>query len=230
MTPDNGVVRANQDTYGLPAVLADARIGELPAGTNLLISGPSRTQKRKLALDLLSSGAGMEQPAILISTDSSANSVIEEFEAALEGQMPPTYVVDCTGNTDTETLPGDVHVEEVGSAGDLTGIGVALSECMRVIGDDAAGGLRIAHISLSTLLQYTSAERVFEFCHVISGRISAAGYLGVWTLNTDTHDATVVNTLRGRFEYVAEIRENDDGTLEMRVLGGEDDWRQWRAL
>lgn len=229
MTP-NGVVRANQESYQLPAVLGDARIAELPAGSNLLIAGPTRTKKRRLALDMISGDVEREQAAILITTDSSANRLVDEFAGALDGDLPPTYVVDCTDSTDEGRLPDGVHLEQVGSASDLTGIGIALAKCMRAIGDDAASGLRIAHISLSTLLQYTSDERVFQFCHVISGRIAAAGYLGVWTLNTDTHDATTVNTLRGRFEYVAEVRERQDGTREMRILGGEDDWRKWRAL
>lgn len=230
MSPTDRVVRAEQETYGLPQVLADARIKELPAGTNLLIAGPTRTRKRELAMDMLSAGAEMEQPAILISTDSSADRVLAEFGDALEGELPPTYVIDCTDSGVPDDLPSEVHVEQVGSAGDLTGIGIALAKSMQAIGADAASGLRIAHISLSTLLQYTSPERVFEFTHVISGRISAAGYLGIWTLNTDTHEATTVNTLRGRFEYVAEIRETEEGAREMRVLGGDEDWRQWRVL
>lgn len=230
MSTGSGITKATQDTYDVPEVLADARIDALPAGTNLLIAGPTRTKKQVLALDVLAADDGVNQPAILVSTDTSANKLLEQFQTALDGDLPRTYVVDCTGNTDTAALPSGVHVEEVSSAGDLTGIGVGVAKSMQAIGDDAADGLRLAHISLSTLLQYTDENRVFEFCHVVSGRIAAANYLGVWTLSTDAHDPTTVNTLRGRFEYVAEIREADDGHRDMRVLGGPDEWRQWKAL
>lgn len=229
MSQQESAVAAREDSYALPAPLADVRIDELPAGSNLLVAGPTRTKKRSLALELLARGERKHQPAIFVSTNKPANRLVEEFEAALDGRMPPTYVVDCTGSDLPGDLPDPVHVERVSSPGDLTGIGVGIAKSMRAIGDDARDGLRLAHMSLSTLLQHTTDDRVFNFAHVVSGRISAADYLGVWTLDTDSHPQTTVNTLRGRFEYVAEIRETDDGGREMRVLGGPDDWRSWTA-
>lgn len=231
MSQMENAVKATQEAYTLPETLADARIDELPAGSNLLIAGPTRTKKRALALDLLAHGERKHQPAILASTNKPAGRLLEQFESALgTGGMPPTYVIDCTGSDPPSDLPAGAHVERVASPGDLTGIGVGIAKSMQAIGDDATDGLRLAHMSLSTLLQYTTEARVFNFAHVVSGRIAAADYLGVWTLDSDSHEQTTVNTLRGRFEYVAEIRELEDGSREMRVLGGPDDWRSWVTL
>lgn len=230
MSPVGKAVEALREVYELPEPLGDHRFREVPAGSNLLLAGPTQTRKRTLALELLSYGGRRQQPAILVTTDKPANRLLEEFEDSIEGDLPACYVVDCTGSATSVDASGAAHVESVSSASDLTGIGVGIAKCMQVIGDDAADGLRLAHISLSTLLQYTSQERVFEFAHVVSGRISAAGYLGVWTLHTDSHDVTTINTLRGRFEYVGEIRELDDGTREIRVVGGPPEWREWRSL
>lgn len=223
-------VQAIRDVYELPEPLADERFSELPAGSNLMLAGPTQTNKRSLALDMLSYSGRKVQPVILVTTDRPVNRLLEEFEAGIEGDLPPSYVVDCTGSGSGGDTSRAAHVERVSSARDLTGIGVGIAKCMQVIGDDAADGLRLAHVSLSTLLQYTAEDRVFEFAHLVSGRISAAGYLGVWTLNTDTHEETTINTLRGRFEYVAEVREADDGSREIRVVGGPAEWRVWRPL
>lgn len=230
MSPAGNAVQAIREVYELPEPLGDHRFTELPAGSNLLLAGPTQTNKAGLALEMLSYGGRQRQPAILVTTDTPVDRLLANFEDYLVGDLPECYVVDCTGNAASAETSRAVHVETVSSAGDLTGIGIGIAKCMEVIGDDAADGLRIAHISLSTLLQYTSEDRVFEFAHVVSGRISAAGYLGVWTLNTDTHEETTINTLRGRFEYVGEIREADDGSREIRVVGGPPEWREWRPL
>lgn len=230
MSGMENAVRATQETYSLPEPLADARIDELPAGSNLLVAGPTRTQKHALALDLLAHGERKHQPAIIVSPNVPANRLLQQFEAALASEMPPTYIVDCTGSEPPADLPGLAHVECVSSPDDLTGIGVGIAKSMRAAGEEAADGLRLANMSLSTLLQYTTEDRVFNFAHVVSGRITAADYLGVWTLDTDSHEQTTVNTLCGRFEYAAELRETGEGAREMRVLGGPDEWRSWVTL
>lgn len=230
MSQSGNAVRATRETYELPASFRDERFRELPAGSNLLLAGPTKTAKRDLALGLVSHGGRERQPAVLVSSDRPVNRLLEQFEASIEGALPPSYVVDCTGSASLGDTSSAAHVERVASAGDLTGIGVGIAKCMKAIGEDAAQGLRVAHISLSTLLQYTTEDRVFEFAHIVSSRISAAGYLGVWTLDSDSHPETTVNTLRGRFEYVGELRQSQGGTREKRVVGGPDEWRQWRPL
>lgn len=222
-------VRAIREVYELPEPLGNERFRELPAGSNLLLAGPTKTNKRNLALDLLSYGGRQQQPAILVTTDKPVHLLLEEFGASMEEDLPPCYVVDATGSGQGGNTSPAEHVERVSSAGDLTGIGIGIAKCMQAIGDGASDGVRLAHVSLSTLLQYTSEDRVFEFAHLVSGRVSAAGYLGVWTLDTDSHEQTTVNTLRGRFEYVGEIQEEGSG-LEIRIVGGPDEWREWRPL
>jgi archaellum biogenesis ATPase FlaH len=82
-------------------------------------------------------------------------------------------------------------------------------------------------LSLSTLLQYADSQRVFNFLHTITGRVSAADYLGVATLDPTTQNPKETNTLTSLFDAVVELREADDGTREMRVVGLPDVPRTW---
>lgn len=48
--------------------------------------------------------------------------------------------------------------------------------------------------------------------YIFTNRVSETVGLGVFTLYDDTHDARTVNTIRGQFDGVLELRERDDGT------------------
>jgi hypothetical protein len=41
----------------------------------------------------------------------------------------------------------------------------------------------------------------------------------LYTLDNDTHDPQVVNTITGQFDGAIELRETDTGELEFRVRG-----------
>lgn len=115
----------------------------------------------------------------------------------------------------------------VGSPGYLTGIGVGIVKCTRDIGGEVDAGLGLSVLSLSTILQYANNQRVFNFLHTITGRVSAADYLGVATIDPTTQNTQEVNTLTSLFDAVIELREADDGSREMRVVGIPDVPRTW---
>jgi len=66
-------------------------------------------------------------------------------------------------------------------------------------------------LSLSTMLRLTDADRVFNFLHVLTGRISAAGYLGVFALDPTVHDERTVNTIKAQFDGAIRLRQDSDG-------------------
>ena len=99
----------------------------------------------------------------------------------------------------------------VGSPGDLTGVGMAVSEWLADREGDPAieNGAVVSLGSLTVLLDHVTLDRAFQFLHVLSGRVSHAGALGYYYLDPAEHDRRTVATLETLFDAVVE--HGDDG-------------------
>ncbi|MFB6270594.1 MAG: hypothetical protein ABEH83_11655, partial [Halobacterium sp.] len=80
------------------------------------------------------------------------------------GDVPATWFVS------TEQHPDSVR--GVTDPGDLTGVGIAVSEFLDGLPADATPAVCVD--SLTTLLQYSSPERTYRFLQVLCGRVLAA--------------------------------------------------------
>lgn len=210
---------ADLDAYDLGDVLPHD-VDSLPAGTNLLLSGPVMTGKGELALDVLRTGAAGGESAVVVSPDRSAERIVDGF-----GETERLWVVDCSGSSGTSFEDSD-RVTYVSSPGDLTGIGIGIAKATRRIGPEVRNGLRLSVLSVSTLLQYVDQERVFNFLHVLTGRVSAGSYLGVYAIDPTAHEQATVNVITSQFDGALDVREGDDGR-ECRLRGFPDVDREW---
>jgi len=203
---------ARSDRY----LLADALpvdIDGIDPGMNVLVSGPPMSGKRRLVFDILAPGIDDVDPVVVMTTDDPAARIRAQFEDRNVRFDPASFrVVDATG------APGDDDpaVHRVASPADLTGMGVEFTETIDGMG--TPDRLRLGFVSISTLLQYVDAERAFSFLHVLSRRASAAGYLGVYSIDPTTHEERFVNVVTSIFDAAIEIRERD-GVRELRVRG-----------
>ncbi len=199
--------------------------GAVDPGTAVLIAGPPMSRKRKLMLRLL--GQAAEQQAAIVTTKLDADRMAAEVGAHWPLDEWAISYVDCVsrqrgGGGDAES------VEYLTSAADLTGIGIALSGFMQAAYhettvDRAAVGLH----SLSTLLMYADLRRVYQFLHVVTGRVSSSAFVGAFTLDTTGADESR-SRLEGLFDGLVELREGEDGP-ELRTRGAVDGPRQWTA-
>lgn len=228
MTSIGRATRSEVPAYDVSS-LAGERFGTVPSGSNVLIAGPSMTGKSELALNVLAPRG--KHKAVLVTSDQPAARILDRIEG-LEGAVDTesVCVVDCSGSASRGSFGETAGVKHVSSPSDLTGVGMGIAKCTNEIGTAARDGLGLGVLSLSTLLQYSSERRVFNFVHVMTGRVAAADYLGIWTVDTTSHDEQTVNTIRGQFDYVAEVRDTESGERELRMLGGENDWRTWEAI
>lgn len=188
-------------------------VGDLDPGTNLLVSGPAMSGKRQLVFDLLApDGVGID-PIVMMTTDDPTARIRTEFKDRGVALDPGTLrIVDASGAPVDE----DDLVYRVSSPADLTGMGVAFTEVVDGMG--TPDRLRLGFSSISTLLQYVDTERTFSFLHVLSRRASAAGYLGVYSIDPTTHEDRFVNVVTSIFDAVVELREAD-GDREIRIRG-----------
>jgi KaiC/GvpD/RAD55 family RecA-like ATPase len=212
---------ARADRYPLADTLP-VDVDGLDPGTNVLVSGPPMSGKRQLVFDLLAPETVPADPLVVMTTDDPASRIRTEFDDRDVRFDPASFrIVDATG------APGDSDpsIHRVSSPADLTGMGVAFTETVDQMG--TPDRLRLGFVSISTLLQYVDAERAFSFLHVLSRRTSAAGYLGVYSIDPTTHEDRFVNVVTSIFDAAIEIRE-DEGDRELRIRGLSDVAPEWQ--
>lgn len=197
----------------------------LDPGTSVLLAGPAMTGKRRLMFALV--GGSRDEAAILVGTKHDADRFRRDFTDALpEPAGWDVRVIDCvTKGRGMRRVSDSETTKYVTNAGDLTGIGIATSGFMREF-YHADVEARFGLHSLSTLLMYADLQRVFQFSHVMTGRMSTSGISGVFSLDTTSRDSESLDVLKGLFDTLVEVRDTDDGP-EVRVRGGDFGPRQW---
>jgi KaiC/GvpD/RAD55 family RecA-like ATPase len=191
----------------------------LDPGTNVLVAGPVMTRKRRLMLRLLAAARPAERGTVVATTRTSADRIVREFRT-LTGEVPDDRlsVVDCTGVQALSSRAGSApNRRHVGDPGDLTGIGMGLTEFMRRYYHDV-GAARVGIHSLSTILMYTDFRRLFRFLHVVTGRVDSSGFVGVYAVDDAALEARDRDVLLQLFDTVVETREGAAGR-ELRVRG-----------
>ncbi|MFC6732198.1 MULTISPECIES: recombinase RecA [unclassified Haladaptatus] len=179
-------------------------------GSNILITGPPLSGKRQLALNILSQGIEDEEGAIVVSTKESGERIKQEYEAT-HGPVGdrPLGIVDCVTKhqglgpaTESQTL------KFASSPGDMTGIGIKLSEILEhFYRDRNVQHNRVLLHSLSTLVIYSNLQTVFRFLHVFTGRTQSADALGIYILESTAHDEKALSTLAQLFDGVIETTQ-----------------------
>jgi KaiC/GvpD/RAD55 family RecA-like ATPase len=228
---DDGLQTAETESksYRIGDAIPVPGFDTVPSGTNVLVSGPPMLGKQRLALELLAVGSQTEH-AITVTPDTNGTRLRQAYRSVRNANAGRFHVIDCTGATGKGSMNDTRSMKYVSSPGDLTGIGMGIVKCTRDIDSEVERGLRLSVLSVSTLVQYANSQRVFNFLHTITGRVSAAGYLGVTTLDPTTHDAQDVNTFTSLFDAVVELREADDGSREIRVVGWPEAPRTWHEF
>ena len=190
---------------------------DLPVGSNVLVAGPALTGKRRLMLDLL--GGAPDRASILVTTKKSAARMRAEFAEGRDVANWRLGMVDCVTRQRAVGRVADTDaVRYVSSAADLTGIGIATSGWMQEFyHDDDRRRARLGFNSLSTLLMYADFRRVYQFVHVITGRVDSSGFAGVFTMDTVSDDSEFLPKLKQLFDAMVEVREDP---RELRVRGG----------
>lgn len=214
--------QTTRDRYAFEALPLEP----VEAGTNILVTGPSLGGTRQLSLQLLASDAdGM----LLIAADNAAPDVIESFERA-GGRYDPSRmgIIDCSQHGAADA---DSNVCVVNSPGDLTGIGIQYSRLYEHLHGSGVEAVRTGLYSLSTILPYVDEiQPVYRFLHTVTGRIRAAGGLGICALDPETQDERVVGSVAQPFDGRLDLRRDENGGREIRLQGlpGHDsDWRAY---
>ncbi|WP_123533398.1 RAD55 family ATPase [Halosimplex salinum] len=189
----------------------------LPPGTNLLVSGPPLSGKRRMALDILAAGSERGEGVIVVTTRDSASRVLNDYEALVsDPESVDIGIVDCVTKHQGRSARDTDIVKYASSPEDMTGIGIKFSEFVEEFRQERGiENVRVMVDSLSTLLMYSDVQTVFRFMHVFTSRIENADALGVHVIESTAHEEETLNTLRQLFDQAVTVEE--DGTVATTI-------------
>jgi len=190
-------------------------------GTNLLVSGPPLSGKRRLAMAILAQGAAAGEGSVIVTTRDSADRVLADFRAVRgDAQSEDVGVVDCVTQHQGRDATDTEQVKYASSPVDMTGIGIKFSEFVEEFYTErGVGQNRILLDSLSTLLMYSDLQTVFRFMHVFTSRIENADGLGIHVIESTAHEPEALNTLKQLFDGV--VTTDEDKNVETRLPGAD---------
>jgi len=190
-------------------------------GTNILVSGPPLTGKRRIAREILAHGLDERDGAIVITTRDSAERVLSQFEIERDHEERPIGIVDCVtehmGRSTTDTLT----VKYATSPVDMTGIGIGFSNFVEYFYSElGCERNRVMVDSLTTLLMYATLQTVFEFMHAITSRVDDVDALGVHVIESTAHDEQTLHTIEQLFDGTIEVDENGVVAVDLPAEAG----------
>ncbi|PSQ16730.1 recombinase RecA [Halobacteriales archaeon QS_8_69_26] len=192
-------------------------VDELPPGT-YFVAGPPMTRKSRLLREMLLAGNERGENALFVSTNADAETLLRRFGWAPEDRPTNFHVIDCISRQSGAPAVEAEHTSFASSPGDLTGMGMYITAHLGRLSElGMSNRTRVALDSVSTLLMYEDFETVFRFLHVLKNRLDVGDALGLFAVNTETHDDQRVRTLLGLGDGVVEVRE-ENGEIEVRVV------------
>ena len=207
--------------YTLGIKELDDAVGGIKKGSNIMFIGPPMSGKEAILNYIVYHGATKNENAIItVTTRESAAHILEWFkENKLALPMSRIGIVDCVTKTLGGAAVDSENIKIASSPVDLTGIGVKISQFFEEFFMKKNTRKIQLHInSLSTILMYSNIQTVFRFLHVFTGRIKAAGALGIYVIESGMHDEQAIATLKQLFDGMIEIKSENDKNL-IRIAG-----------
>jgi KaiC/GvpD/RAD55 family RecA-like ATPase len=200
------------DGYSLGIKELDAHIGGIRNGSNIMFIGPPMSGKETIINNIVHNGLQAEEAAVIVTTRESGENVLEWYNYNhLEIPLERLGIVDCVTKTLGVPTSDTPNIKRASSPVDLTGIGVKISQFLEDFWmKKNIRKTRLCINSLSTILMYSNIQTVFRFLHVFTGRVKAAGAIGIYVVEEGMHDDQAIATLKQLFDGVIEIKHDQD--------------------
>ena len=203
----------------------DSRTGGLNPGTTILVLAPSFTDG-----DLVAAAIAKPRPQeymVTLTTESASSDLIDYFTAS-NMNIPHIALIDASTQAGSGRGKDQKTIRFVQSPGDLTGMDIVFTGLLEEImkGDFAADPapmiptpIRYCLLSITTLLMFRPLDTVYQFLHVVSGKLKKFGSLGVFLLNGESFDPKTISVLKQLMSVVVEVRPGQNGN-ELSIKGG----------
>jgi len=199
----------------------DDAIEGIRNGSNIIIVGPAMSGKEVILRHIMYHGAVKNENAVItISTNESASFILDWFkENKLELPISRIGIIDCITRSLGEAAVETDNIKLASNPMDLTGIGLRISQFFGYfLMKKNIQKIQLHIDSISTILMYSNIQTVFRFIHVFTGRIKAAGGLGIFVMERGMHDEQAITTLKQLFDGMIEIKLENDKKF-IRIVG-----------
>ena len=173
------------------------------ARTVLVLAPPLEPASAEVCMDLLSCEEPADQQVLNVLFTRRPDRRVENWERHV-GELPETFEI--LSSQRPSALPESVDARTVGRPGDLTGIGVAITERLAGWDDDRPGSVCVH--SATAQLQYATTDQVYQFLYTLAGHLGDEGVRGHVHLNPAAHDEQTVDTFETLFDAVVEVAED----------------------
>jgi len=207
--------------YTLGIEELDNAIGGIKKGSNILLIGPSMSEREAILRHIMYYGSAKNENGIItITTRESATHVLEWFtNNGLTLPLSRIGIVDCVTKMNGGIVLENENIKTANSPADLTGIGVRISQFFEeFFMKKNIMQIQLHFDSLSTIFMYSNIETIFKFLHVFTGRIKANGGLGIYIMESDMHGEQTMTILKHLFDGMIEIKSENDRNL-IKVVG-----------
>lgn len=202
----------------------------LTPGTTVLVTGPTLSGKHEIMLSLLGSEGADERGTVFVTTrrdaDSTARALAETDPGVPADRLS---IVDCVSRQGSfERIRDTEERRYVSDPGDMTGIGISVTEFLRNhhrAGRPAWLGIH----SLSTVVMYADVRSAFRFLHVTLGRVRSIGGVALIALDDSALSEPDLSVLSQPFDGRLEVRERRRHD-EVRARGVSVAPREWTPL
>lgn len=197
----------------------------------LVLDGPDTDPFADPCLDHLTADGADATDVVLVTVTQSSRDRVETFGARLDQRPAKLGVVavdeQTRGGAGSGPASADrLSVSSVGTPGDLTGLGIAITEYLSTWAGDGNRTVVCIH-SLTALLQSVPADRAFEFLNALLSRTASANAAIHVHMNPDAHDEQTFQTISTLFDEVVDAREGvpDPSGATAAGAAGPDDHR-----
>lgn len=184
----------------------DRRISD--AASVLILSPALASSSGAVCADLLD--AATPQNLLWIAYGGRPSNQVQRWETHVDRQPVDSTVVSVseTGSTTASSgVPYDPDVQTISAPTDLTGLGIQITKALRDFDDEYP--TRVCFDSLTALLQYVEFETVYEFLHVVSGRIYAMDATAHFHLDPGAHDEQTIASITTLADVIVEVTDDD---------------------
>ncbi len=195
--------------------------GGIRKGSNIMLIGPPMSGKKVILNHIMYHGAAKNESAVIsVNTHEPAILTLEWFrDNKLALPASRIGIVDCI----SKMMGGEADENEIikiaESPVDLTRIGIKIGQLFeKFFMINKVKNIQLNINSLSTMLMYSNIKTVFKFLHVFTGRIRAAGGLGIYVIESGVHDLAAISTLNQLFDGIIEVKSENDRNF-IRVKG-----------
>jgi len=172
---------------------------DLDGAASVLLKAPSMGGDRGLCTDLLT--GDLDDPGVLFVT------YTRQVDACLD-QVADDDVdrigVITVGDGGADVDRDDADVRSVGSASDLTGLGIEIGQVL----SEWEAPVAVCFDSLTSMLQYVDFETAYEFLHALTGQLYAADARAHYHVDPAAHDEMHVQGITSLFDAAVDVGED----------------------